>query len=180
VTAPAGTGPRERSAGRRPLAELGRAAAGPLACAVVLTGLLSAWAAAGGAGTLSKVQIKITQAAVPMRAFSAQKADTIHTAGVYLTIRNLTGAPDELIAVRSPVSPHVVLTTRTGPGARPAVVNGLVIPAGGTLGLNPLADDVVLDNPVPFEGSQAVPLTLVFRRAGELTIDVPVTPPGTP
>jgi copper(I)-binding protein len=48
------------------------------------------------------------------------------------------------------------------------------------LSLSPLADDVVLENPVPFEGRQTVPLTLVFRHAGQVTIDAPVTAPGTP
>jgi copper(I)-binding protein len=33
---------------------------------------------------------------------------------------------------------------------------------------------------VPFENSRDVPLTLVFRRAGEVTIEAPVTAPGTP
>jgi copper(I)-binding protein len=177
--AAAAAGPRGGVARGR-LAELGRAVAGPVACAAVLTGLLSAWVAAGGAGTLTKVQIQVTQAAVPMRAFTAQAADAVHSAGVYLTIRNLAGTPDELIAVRSPVSRHVVLTERVGSGARPAVVNGLAIPVGGTLALSPLAADVVLENPVPFEDRQSVPLTLVFRHAGQVTIDAPVTAPGTP
>jgi copper(I)-binding protein len=172
--------PRQGGPGRARLAELGRAVAGPVACAAVLTGLLSAWVAAGGAGTLTTVQIQVTQAAVPMRAFTAQAADAVHSAGVYLTIRNLARTPDELIAVRSPLSGHVVLTERAGPGARPAVVNGLAIPARGTLALSPLAADVTLENPVPFEDRQSVPLTLVFRRAGQVTIDAPVTAPGTP
>ena len=84
--------------------------AGPVACAAVLTGLLSAWVASGGAGTLTRVRIQVTLAAVPMRAFTSRAADAVGAAGVYLTIRNLGSTPDELIAVRSPVSRHVVLT----------------------------------------------------------------------
>ena len=176
----ASAGPRHGSAGSGRLAELARSVAGPVACAAVLTGLLSAWVASGGAGTLTRVRIQVTLAAVPMRAFTSRAADAVGAAGVYLTISNLAGTPDELIAVRSPVSRHVVLTESAIPGARPAVVTGLAIPANGTLSLSPLASDVVLENPVPFEGRQTVPLTLVFRHAGQITIDAPVTAPGTP
>jgi len=179
IAAGPSAGPRHGGAGHGRLAELGRAAAGPVACAAVLTGLLSAWVASGGAGTLTRVRIQVTLAAVPMRAFTPKAADAIDTATVYLTIRNLASTPDELIAVRSAVSPHVVLTETAGAGGRPAV-DGLAVPANGTLSLSPFADDVVLENPVPFEGRQTVPLTLVFRHAGQVTIDAPVTAPGTP
>jgi copper(I)-binding protein len=157
--------------------ELARAAAGPVICAMVLTGLLSAWVASSGAGTLAHVQVKISDAAVPMRGFSRQtETGPAHT---YLTIQDL-GAADELVAVRSPVAPHVVLTRRDGPAARPVVVSGLPLPAGGTLVLTPLTDDVILEDPARFEGSADVPLTLVFRHAGTITIEAPVTAPGTP
>jgi len=46
--------------------------------------------------------------------------------------------------------------------------------------LSPFGDDLVLQDPAPFETSAAVPLTLTFRRAGTVTINVPVTAPGTP
>jgi len=39
---------------------------------------------------------------------------------------------------------------------------------------------VVLQDPAPFETSASVPLTLTFRHAGTVTIDAPVTAPGTP
>jgi len=180
TAAAAGAGQRRAGAGRGWLAELGRAAAGPVLCAVVLIGLLSAWVGAGGAGTLTRVRIQVTLAAVPMRAFTAQAAATVHTAHIYLTIRNLSGTADDLIAVRSPIARHVVLVERGSPGGRPAVVSALPIPANGTVTLSPIAEDAVLENPVPFENRQAVPLTLVFRHAGQVTIDASVTGPGTP
>ena len=156
------------------LRELGRAVAGPVACAVVLTGVLSAWVAVGGAGTLSRIQIKITLAAVPMRAFTARTAASVGAAHTYLVIRNLSSSPDELIAVRSPIAHHVIFT-RHG-----AETSDFTIPGGGTLSLNPFADDIVLRDPAPFEDRQRVPLTLVFRHAGQITIEAPVTAPGTP
>jgi Cu+-exporting ATPase len=167
------------SRGGRP-AGLAAAAAGPVICAVVLVGLLSGWVAGGGAGTLSKLRLQVTVAAVPMRAFTPQLSDSITAAGTFLTIRNLGGSADELIAVRSPVARRVILTTRDSLGGQPTVVGELTVPAHGTLTLSPVADDAVLQDPVPFEGRQAVPLTLVFRHAGQVAVQAPVTIPGTP
>jgi len=171
---------RPAGAGRGRLSDLVRAAAGPVICAAVLTGLLSAWAATGGGGTLTRVRLEVTVAAVPMRAFTPQAAAAAGAAHTYLAVRNLSGTADELIAVRSPIARHVVLVRRDGPGSPPVVVRSLTVPAGGTLNLSPLTDDVVLEDPVPFENSADVPLTLVFRHAGQVTIDASVTAPGAP
>jgi copper(I)-binding protein len=166
--------------GNRWLADQARAVAGPLICAAVLIGLLSAWVASSGAGTLTRVRLEVTLAAVPMRAFTPRAANAIHEAGIYLTIRNLSGTPDELIAVRSPLAGHVTLATRDGLAATGKAASALTVPGHGTLTLSPLTDDVVLEDPAPFEDRRSVPLTLVFRDAGQITIDAPVTAPGTP
>jgi copper(I)-binding protein len=174
------TAPARGRAGRGWLAELARAAAGPVICAVVLIAALSGWVTYRGAGTLTPVRLKITLAAVPQRAFTVKAADAAGPADTYLAIRNLSGTPDELVAVRTPIASHVVLTERTGLGGRQVVVNGLPIPGNGTLTLSPVTADVVLENPSPFEAAKDVPLTLVFRHAGTVTIEAPVTAPGTP
>ena len=171
--------PRDR-AGHGWAAEVARAAAGPVICAVVLVALLSAWAASGGAGTLTRVRLTITLAAVPQRAFTVEAANATGAAYTYLSIRNLSSTPDELVAVRSPVASRVLLTERTGPASGRVTVHGLAIPGNGTLTLTPLTADVVLEHPSPFEATGDVPLTLVFRNAGTITIQAPVTPPGTP
>jgi periplasmic copper chaperone A len=158
---------------------LARAAAGPLICAAVLTGLLSAWVAGSGAGSLTRVRLEVPLAAVPMRAYTPQAAKAIHSAGTYLTITNLGAAADELIGVRSPVAGHIVFAERTAVGGPAATVPALTIPGHGTLRLTPVTDDVVLLDPEWYEGSKTVPLTLVFRHAGQITIDAPVTDPGT-
>jgi len=165
---------------RRLTADLARAAAGPVICAVVLIGVLSGWAASSGAGTLTRVRMQVTLAAVPMRGWTARASDADHTAGTYLTIKNLSGTPDELIAVRSPVAQSVTLGTRDAVGGTLTAVGALTVPAHGTLSLTPLTTDAVLQDPVPFESRPTVPLTLVFRDAGQVTIDAPVTAPGTP
>jgi len=185
TTAPAATGGgtgRDRAWRGWP-GELTRAAAGPVICAVVLIVLLSAWVASRGAGTLTPVRLKITLAAVPQRAFTVKAADATDVAYTYLSIRNLTSTPDELIAVRTPIASRVLLTERTGRTGRAGdqvTVPGLAIPGNGTLTLSPLTADVVLEHPLPFEATSDVPLTLVFRNAGTVTIEAPVTPPGTP
>ena len=157
--------------------DLLRAVAGPVICAVVVIGLLAAWAGTGGGGTLTRVSLQVTQAAVPMRAFTPRAADEIRTAATFLTIRNLSGTPDELVAARSPFARRVVLTQRAGP---PAQVGGLVIPAHGTLTLTPFGDDLVLQQPSPYESRATVPLTLTFRHAGTVTVEATVTGPGIP
>ncbi|HEX4090410.1 MAG TPA: copper chaperone PCu(A)C [Trebonia sp.] len=160
--------------------DLARAAAGPLVCAAVLVGLLSAWVAAAGVGSLTRVRIQVTVAAVPMRAFTPAAAGAIHEAGTYLTIKNLGDTADALIAVRSPVAANVALTESVSLGGARTPVSAFPIPAHSTLTLTPLTDDAVLAAPVPFEGRQSVPLTLVFRDSGQITIDAPVTAPDTP
>ena len=70
ATAAPNAAPARTEPGRNALPELGRAAFGPVICAVVLIGLLSAWVATGGAGTLSRVRLQVSLAAVPMRAFT--------------------------------------------------------------------------------------------------------------
>ncbi len=160
--------------------DLLRAAAGPVICAVLVTGLLTAWAGTGGGGTLTRIRLQVTQAAVPMRAFTPQAADAKRTATTFVTIRNLSGTTDELIAASSPFARRVTLTQRTGPAGTPVSVGALVIPAHGTLTLTPLGDDLVLQQPSPYESLATVPLTLTFRHAGTVTIDATVTGPGTP
>jgi copper(I)-binding protein len=162
------------------LADLARSAAGPVICAVVLTGLLSAWVVSGGAGTLTRVTLQVSLAAVPMRAFTPQTASKITTATTFLTIRNLGGTPDELVAASSPDARRVLLTERAGSAASRTAVAGLRVPAHGTLTLSPFGADLVLQDPLPFETLSSVPLTLTFRHAGTVTIQATVTAPGTP
>jgi copper(I)-binding protein len=158
--------------------DLIRSAAGPLICVLVLTGLLSAWVASGGAGTLTRITLQITQAAAPMRGFTRQTM--AGPATTFLTIRNLTGTSDELLAVSSSIASRVVLTERAGPAGARTVVGDLVIPAHGALTLSPFGGDIVLQDPSRYETLATDPLTLTFRHAGTVTIDAAVTMPGTP
>ena len=180
ATAAPSTAPAQTEPGRHVLRDLARAAFGPVICAVVLAGLLSAWVATGGAGTLSRVRLQVSLAAVPMRAFTPRAAASAGAATTFLTIRNLSGTSDQLVAVRSPIARHVVLTVRDGLAGPRAVVSDLAIPAHGTLTLSPFGEDVVLEDPAPFETTSSVPLILTFRHADTVTLQATVTAPGTP
>jgi copper(I)-binding protein len=162
------------------LGEAVRTAAGPSICVVILLAVLSAWVSSGGAGTITRIRLQISLAAVPMRAYTKQAASRIGTATTFLTIRNFSGTADALVAVRCPIARDAVLTERAGPGGRTITVSSLEIPPHGTLNLSPFGDDVVLRDPSPFENLQSVPLTLTFRHAGTVTIQAPVTAPGAP
>jgi copper(I)-binding protein len=186
--APAGGGTAAGSAaapaarGRGWLQDLVRAAAAPVLCAAVLIGLLSAWVGSGGAGTISRVKVEITRAAIPMTSFTAGSAPaggSRDRAAAYLTIRNLSAAPDELLRASSPGSRQVLLARR-GPGAALTRLPGLSIPAGGEISLSPFGPDLVLTGASALTAGQQVPLTLVFRNAGRVTVMATVTPPGSP
>ena len=180
LSAVATVGGTLRSGARNWLRDLVRAAAGPVACAAVLIGLLSVWVATGGAGTITPVRIQISLAAVPMRGYTTATASAVTSASTYLTIRNLSSKPDELLSVRSPVARRIVLERRTGPESPGSVIPGLTIPAGASVTLTPFGNDVILIDPMAFETDASVPLTLTFRHAGQVTVNAAVTAPGTP
>jgi copper(I)-binding protein len=165
------------------LRELARAAAAPVICAVVVIGLLSAWVSTGGAGTITvnRTRILVTVAAIPMHSLNPGPADAPQPdADCYLTIVNLTGTPDVLTAVSSPVARRVILTRHPGAGPAEPLTAGLAIPAHRTITLSPSGDDVVLIGGPLLLAGQQVPLTLTFRQAGRITVEATVTIPGAP
>jgi copper(I)-binding protein len=156
-------------------AELVRAGLAPVVCAVVLIGLLSAWVATGGAGTVSRVTIRVGLTAVALPSSS-----TPDSANTYMTITNL-GGPDALLSVRSPDAGRVIFVKRAGSAAGPGMaVRQVLIPAHGTLSLNPFGLDIVLRDPGSLTIGATVPLILTFRYADRVTVYATVTPPGTP
>jgi copper(I)-binding protein len=156
-------------------AELIRAALAPVICAAALIGLLSAWVVTGGAGTVSRVTIRVGQAAVALPSSTApDEAET------FLTITNL-GGPDTLLSVRSSAAGRVVLVRHTGSAAGPGIaLRQAAIPGHGILSLNPFGLDIVLQDPRSLTVGGSVPLVLTFRHAGRITVYATITPPGTP
>jgi copper(I)-binding protein len=172
---PPGAGRRGPGRPRGPGAELIRAGLAPVICAAALIGLLSAWVATGGAGTVSRVTIQVGQAAVTLPSSSSPDG-----ADSYLTITNL-GGPDTLLSARSPVASQVVFVRHAGSAAGSGIaVSQVAIPAHGTLSLSPFGLDIVLADPGSLTVGASVPLVLTFRHAGQVTVYATVTPPGTP
>jgi periplasmic copper chaperone A len=159
----------------RAMITLARPVAAPIACAVLLTGLLSAWVAAGGGGTLRRMPLKFELAAIS--APGAQGAGT--AAATYLVIKNL-GGPDELLSARAPASGRIVLARRGTQPFGAGVLPELAVPGQSTTSLSPLGADIVLISPSPLQVGDTVPVTLTFRRAGKITVQFTVTPAGTP
>lgn len=154
---------------------LARPVAAPIACAVLLTGLLSAWVFTGGGGTLRRMPLKFELAAIS--APGVQGAGT--AAATYLVIKNL-GGPDELLSARAPASGRIVLARRGSQPLSAGALPELAIPGQSTTSLSPLGTDIVLISPSPLQVGDTVPVTLTFRHAGKITVQFAVTPAGTP
>lgn len=97
----------------------------------------------------------------------------------FMQIMNHTGADDRLIDARSDVADRVELHTHqsdaNGVMKMVHVEEGFAIPAGETHMLKRGGDHVMfLGLKQTLHHDDSVPLTLVFEKAGEVTLDVPV------
>lgn len=104
--------------------------------------------------------------------------------GGFMTISNSGTTDDRLVSATSPVAAEVQIHTMDmtdGVMRMRELVDGLPIPAGATVQLAPGGYHVMfLELPAPIAIDTAVSVTLVFERAGEITIDLAVVPPGAP
>jgi copper(I)-binding protein len=179
MTAPSGTADRAAPAGsgRRQALDFARAGLAPAGCGLVLLVLLATFVIGGGGGSVSRIQVEVTGAAVPMISFTGNGAASGNSR-VYLTVKNLTGTADALVSASSPAAAKVELVR--GPGGQPAGPAGLAVPAGGTVSLSPFGPDLVLVGAASLEAGNDVLLRLRFRHAGLVTVEAVVTPPGMP
>jgi copper(I)-binding protein len=96
----------------------------------------------------------------------------------YLAVSNAGSEADRLLGARSGVAARVELHTHANDNGvmrmRP-LDGGIEVPAGGTAALAPGGDHIMLmDLKAPLAEGDSFPLTLVFERAGEITVDVKV------
>ena len=96
------------------------------------------------------------------------------TAAGYFSVTNHGGAADSLVAIRTEFPRSEVHSTETDASgiSRMQAVPTLEIPAGGSVELKPGGLHVMfmgLDHPLA--AGDNVPTTLVFEKAGEVTID---------
>lgn len=97
----------------------------------------------------------------------------------FFEIMNKGDEDDRLVSARSDVSKRVELHTHeedaNGVMKMVEVEEGFAIPAGGTYVLKRGGDHVMfMGLNQPFEDGATVNVTLVFEKAGEMSVDIPV------
>jgi copper(I)-binding protein len=103
------------------------------------------------------------------------------TGAGFMTIRNTGTAPDRLVAARSPAAGVMELHThiRDGDVMRMRAVPAIELPAGQEVRLAPGGLHLMLIGLTQsLEPGGRVPVTLVFERAGEVTIQLAVEAAG--
>ncbi|TGB15163.1 copper chaperone PCu(A)C [Streptomyces sp. MZ04] len=155
---------------------LGASAAAPalaaaLAGAGALAGL-SAWTAAGAAGSAPELRVTAARVLLPSEGNAS-------TAAVF-RIRNTGGAADRLISVSSPTMGEAMLSRDAPVGeraARMSMVDSATVPAHGTLTMTPYGLDVMVELREPLRLGQRVEFSLRFEDAGSLTTEALVVRP---
>mgnify|MGYP002784618650 CR=1 FL=1 len=104
------------------------------------------------------------------------------TVGVaYAEIKAKDGAADTLLSASSPAAGRIEIHTHTMDGGvmKMRKIEKLAIPAGGSAVMRPSGDHIMLfDLKAPLKEGDLVPMTLVFEKAGEVTIEATVEPVG--
>jgi periplasmic copper chaperone A len=145
---------------------------------------------ASAVAALTLIALALTgHAAEPVRAGSLEieapwaraSVGTMRPSAAYMVIRNGGERPDRLLRVETPAAGHAeihaTVMERDMMRMRPA--EGLEIPPGGELRLEPGGLHVMLMHlQRPLEEGASLPMTLVFERAGEVTIEMPIAALG--
>ena len=100
--------------------------------------------------------------------------------GGYMKIANSGTAEDRLLSAVTPVAAEVQLHTMTMDGGvmrMRQVQGGIAIPAKGTLELKPGSYHVMfMGLKLPLKQGERFPVTLIFQRAGKITVQFAVQP----
>jgi copper(I)-binding protein/uncharacterized protein YcnI len=103
------------------------------------------------------------------------------TGGAFAVIANSGSEPDRLVAVKGDVAASVEIheMTMAGDVMQMRPVDGLDIPAGGSVELKPGGFHIMLIGlRAPLVEGATIPLTFVFAKAGEQAVDLRVGGPG--
>ena len=133
----------------------------------------SAAIASGPRGSASVGHIKITGAYIPQPA-------TPSVAAAYFTVTETGSQGDVLLSATSIPTSQASLMQETESGANAGtmtdITGGLAIPADGAVDLGPGGYHLMLTNPAsPLTAGGSVTLTLRFKHAGTVALEVPVT-----
>jgi copper(I)-binding protein len=104
------------------------------------------------------------------------------TGAVYMTLDNKSGAADRLTGASSDVADKLQIhemKVENGVMQMRVVLDGLPIPAGGSVVLKPGSYHVMLIGlKKPLTAGENIPLTLTFEKAGNISVTVPVQAMG--
>lgn len=115
-----------------------------------------------------------------LRVVQAYAPETLgNTAAVYFVVEN-AGEADRLISAKATVGSSADLHETVVEGATSrmqALPQGLVVPEHGELVLRPGLYHLMLTGVAePLDPGDVIEVTLIFERAGQITLDVPVRP----
>lgn len=108
-------------------------------------------------------------------------AGPVRNGAAYLTVHN-AGDADSLVAISGDVAERAELHTHLMEGdvMKMRRVDAVEVPAGGTAALEPGSFHVMLIGLAqPLKEGESFPLTLTFRDAGEVTVEVKVEAVGS-
>ncbi|MER8029979.1 copper chaperone PCu(A)C [Streptomyces bauhiniae] len=146
---------------RQRLADTLLAAVAPVSACVLALGGLSAWTAAGNAGSPPRIGVTHARLYLPT-------GGTPQTAA-FFRIDNTGDADDELVKVTSPAVPAGIALSRhhmvSGRAAYRETVPRLPVPAGGRLDMSPLTADVTVPVTGQWRDGDLVPFTLHFEHS---------------
>ncbi len=111
------------------------------------------------------------------KSWARASAGMAKAGAAFLTIHNGGGSDDRLVAAKANVSRKAELHTHIKDGAvmKMRQVEAIDVPSGETVMLQPGGMHVMfMGLNAPFKEGEHFPLTLVFEKAGEVTVDVSV------
>ena len=139
-----------------------------LAAATAVAGLAGLAGCAAPAVAGSQVQLSTAFVPVPQ---------TPGTTVAYVVIRN-NGPADRLVAARTSVGGRVTFRRASGPAAGTmATIASVRIPAHSTLAMRPDGIHMLIAGAGRMRGGKDITLTLVFARAGPVSVIAQVTDP---
>lgn len=116
-------------------------------------------------------------ALIMTQVWSRAMPPTAPTGAVYFNVRNLGDKPDRLVGVQTSRAEIAEMHTHvhTGEMMRMERIDSVEVPAGGDVAFKPGGNHVMLFKPnTPLAAGETFPLTLIFERSGEMTVDVPI------
>ncbi len=166
---PAQAAPRVPGRTPRRTAGLARAALAAVLTCLVAAGLAGCYARASAApASIALGTAYVPQPSVPGKAVA------------YLVIRNNSSQADRVVAARTSVGGHVTFRAlASSNGTVMRTIPAIDVPADTTVRLIPDGMHLLITGARPMHGGKDITLTLLFARAGAVSVVAQVTNPQT-